>query len=65
MKIDCKVPCKNCPNRKIPKTCENDCEDWKKYKTELIEEKKLIQQTKMLDIAIKKQIYKNNKNKKY
>ena len=27
-----KSPCKNCLDRKIPKTCEKDCIKWKEFK---------------------------------
>lgn len=58
----CRVPCKDCPYRTIPKTCEKDCERWEIYKKELEREKTIIQSAKMLEKAVNRQIWRNSKN---
>lgn len=56
----CKVPCKGCLNRTIPKTCERNCEKWAKYKKELDAEKAQIKYAKDLEKAINRQIWRNS-----
>lgn len=47
-----KVPCKNCPNRKIPKTCEGECQKWQEYQRLNKEEKVKILKEKRLKYDI-------------
>lgn len=56
----CKVPCKGCLDRTIPKTCEKTCEKWLKYKKELENEKAQIKSAKDLEKAINRQIWRNS-----
>lgn len=58
--INCKVPCKGCKDRKIPKTCESTCERWIKYKKEQQTEKSQIKYIKDLERAINRQIWRNS-----
>lgn len=57
---NCKVPCKECSNRTIPKTCEASCEKWIKYKKEQQLEKSQIKYFKDLERAINRQIWRNS-----
>lgn len=56
----CKVPCKDCQNRKIPKTCESTCEKWINYKKEKNKEKELYIQAKLIEKEINKQTRREN-----
>lgn len=60
MRTDNRVPCKDCADRKIPKSCEPTCERWKKYKHDLEQEKKMVREAKALEKAINKQIWRNS-----
>lgn len=61
-RIDPRVPCKDCPSRTIPKTCETTCEKWARYKEELEKERTAIQSAKMLEKAVNRQIWRNSRN---
>lgn len=43
-----RVPCKNCKDRKIPKTCETTCKKWIEYRKEYEKTKEIIRQQKIL-----------------
>lgn len=41
-------PCKNCKNRKIPKTCETTCELWQTYYQKKQKEQEIIKTNKKM-----------------
>ena len=55
-------PCKNCPNRTIPKDCEKECLMWNIFQIEKEKEKKLIREKKSLEKRIDQSIWRNNQN---
>lgn len=59
-----KSPCMNCTNRKVPKTCEKDCELWVQFKKEKDAEKEAIFNAKELKFRIDRSIY-NEKKRRY
>lgn len=42
------APCKDCKDRKIPKTCEKTCDKWNKYRAELDVARDKIQKERLL-----------------
>lgn len=54
-------PCRDCPNRAIPKTCEKTCEKWLEYEKSKNEEKEKVKSAKRLSQLIGNQIWKNRK----
>lgn len=42
-------PCQNCPNRTIPKDCENECLMWNIFQIEKEKEKKIVREQKALE----------------
>ena len=42
------IPCQNCKDRTIPKTCETNCLKWIKYKKELEQAKQLSKLDKQM-----------------
>ena len=58
--IKCNVPCKDCKERTIPKTCEHSCKKWAEYKKELDNRKSKIKFAKDLEKAINRQIWRNS-----
>lgn len=53
------APCKNCEMRKIPKTCEKNCQLWQEYEAEHIEELKRKKFNRKVDGMINSCIWKN------
>lgn len=46
------APCRDCQERKIPKTCEKTCQKWINFKKELEQEKEKINNEKYIQFLI-------------
>lgn len=46
------APCRDCQERKIPKTCENTCQKWIDFKNALEQEREKINNGKYIQFLI-------------